>query len=73
MLHVNPFVVHPNYRPGPKTLHGQEVSEWQVVLTVIPADPTLYQEQEHLDDRLRALRERHAVINLSLPLKRYDG
>lgn len=40
VLHVNPFVVKPGpYTPGKKTFYGQDVSEWQIVVSLTPAMP----------------------------------
>jgi hypothetical protein len=73
VLHVNPFVVQPVYKPGTTTVYGQDVSEWQIVVSLSPAYPSAYEREELFAARLRALVDHGAYLNLSLPLLRYDG
>ena len=77
VTHVNPFLFSGAYKPGRKTSQGEEVSEWQVVISLTPRVDVAHAKrtQEAFSHRIRALSDEVTPVKLgiTLPLRRYDG
>jgi hypothetical protein len=77
VLHVNPYVLKPGrYAPGKETRYGQEVTEWQVIVSLVPSARTSSESEASFAARLQALSQdigSDAQLRLSLPLRRYDN
>lgn len=74
VTHANPFVeAYGVYRPGRKTKQGHEISEWQVVLSLVPNDTHagVFPDYASFSAALQVLPG--AVLRFSLPLKSFDG
>jgi hypothetical protein len=71
VLHVNPYVLKPGpYKSGKKTRYGQEVTEWQVIVSLSSASDGPETESSFAA-LLHAARE--TKLHLTLPMHRYDS
>jgi hypothetical protein len=71
VLHVNPFVLKPGaYTPGRRTQYGQEVSEWQVIVSLAPSAPAPAGPFPASRDAFRRVLEARAASDaqLSVPI-----
>lgn len=78
ILHVNPFVLKPGkYVPGMTTYYGQEVSEWQIVVSMTPAVAREGDGDESSQDIFyESMLERlyaGAILAVPIELQPFDG
>lgn len=74
VIEVNSFVRHRGtYTPGQTTVYGQEVTEWQVIISLVPAECSSISTDEEFRQRLNALDAGGARLNINLPLQRFDS
>jgi hypothetical protein len=77
VLIANPHVIEPGvYKPGKKAHYGEEVTEWEVIVTLTPATPSVDETDATFAARLQDLSREpgsDAQLRLSLPFKRYDN
>lgn len=74
VIQVNPFVRRrKEYSPNQTTIYGQEVTEWQVIVSFVPAECSFITTDEQFRARFQNLDAAGATLNIHIPLERFDG